>query len=360
MDATLRKLNEGTRYVRLNDAERAAIRNSLAAYMRAHPVGKLPAERHILQRSAGKGFYPLFAYNPMPIAIIIALVLAGGTSFAAKGSLPGDALYPVKIRVNESIRGSFAFSGEAKAAWEAKAALRRLSEAEALAKEDRLDADARARIEANFQAHAQRLKARMTDLEARGKANAAAEATSNFEASLAAHARILERLRADAGIATKTEIQTLIGALRARGADAAAARAGLEAKVSASAGADVKAAASGRRAAAENKIAEVRKFIAAAKERLGAEATAAAEVRLGAAEALVAEGNAKFETNAYGEAFVRYGQAHRIAQEAKLLLDARSDLDVDVDVGVGSETSAGMESGARGEGDASLEIRITP
>src|ERR1043166_10145599 len=102
----------------------------------------------------------------MSIAAIIAVlaVLGAGASIAAQTSLPGDALYGVKVNVNEEVREAMAFSDEGKASIEADRAEERLKEAEELSVSASVSADVRAQIEANFKAFADRAEARMTAL----------------------------------------------------------------------------------------------------------------------------------------------------------------------------------------------------
>ena len=86
---------------RLRDEEKSRMRHQLRAFMALHPVREVGYFRLLIQKSNITG---KILIKDMTIALIIALVLGGGTSFAAEGSLPGDLLYPVKIGVNEEFR----------------------------------------------------------------------------------------------------------------------------------------------------------------------------------------------------------------------------------------------------------------
>lgn len=71
-----------------------------------------------------------------------------------------------------------------------------------------------------------------------------------------------------------------------------------------------------------------------------------AEARLKVAEETIAEGKVKLEAKAYGEALALSQKAHRIAQEAKLLLQANKELKVEVKFnGNGSENNGNGVSG---------------
>lgn len=269
----------------------------------------------------------------MTIFAIIAIITAvgGGTSLAAHGSLPGDALYGVKIGFNEKVVAAFKASAEAEATYEATLASRRLEEAAKIAAKNEMNADVRANIEARFDAHADRVGARIAELQAKGDVHAAADLASRFEASLRAHEAILVKLESKdeevrpLRLAVDGVLETTVGV-----------RAGLEARIANSTStenrAEVKVAAEGKLNAATNVIASTKNYIETKKAALGAEATAEAEARLAVAENLVVEGRAKITAEAYGEAFNLGNEAIRITQEARALVEAKADLNVDVDL----------------------------
>lgn len=87
-------------------------------------------------------------------AILFAMfVLSGGVSYAAEGSLPGDALYPVKININEEVRSSLAIGARADAEFARKQLERRAGEAETLEKENRLSGEEKASLILSTEAH---------------------------------------------------------------------------------------------------------------------------------------------------------------------------------------------------------------
>jgi hypothetical protein len=117
----------------------------------------------------------------MPIAIIIAIILAGGASITANNALPGDMLYGVKVGVNENVEKAFSLSAEAKARTAEKHAEERLEEAEKLSAEGKLTADVKADLVTKFNAQAETLRQHLADLSADGKATVAAEIHSDFD-----------------------------------------------------------------------------------------------------------------------------------------------------------------------------------
>lgn len=73
------------------------------------------------------------------VACMFAIAVGGGASYAAQGTLPGDALYPLKITV-EVLQASLAVDDEARARSNAESAARRLDETERALQSGRPDA----------------------------------------------------------------------------------------------------------------------------------------------------------------------------------------------------------------------------
>lgn len=87
------------------------------------------------------------------IALVLIVALGTGTSLAAEGAVPGDLLYPVKIKINEPARNIVKLTPEARAHWEEEKINRRLKEAETLATREKLDEGTRSEIEALLDDH---------------------------------------------------------------------------------------------------------------------------------------------------------------------------------------------------------------
>lgn len=285
------------------------------------------------------------------IAVLIAVFVAGGAVVSAENTLPGHALYGLKVGVSEKVRSALSFSSDAKARWAIRRAERRLEEAERVTIEASLDAATRAKLEERFRAHADRVELLIVDLEAADLA-AAAEISSALQTSLETHERILVMLSTrGADAQEQPEVASLVAAVDSEGGEASVLRSRIELRMSGETSPDVRAAAEGLLRVAENKIREVRGFIAGAKARIGAEAAAQAEARLTAADAAVTDGKAKLQSGAYGAAFVAFSTAHRVAQEAKLLVEASQTLRIDVGLG-GPPEEAGRPEGAGMRGEA--------
>jgi len=124
-----RKVNLGTR-------EKETMRTHIAAFVTAHPRAKrMPWIMHFTVWRTSFAALGVFA------------VLGFGTSYAAEGALPKDLLYPVKVSINEKVRGFVAVSPRAQAAWASRKVERRLEEAEELASQGKLDANVKMELE---------------------------------------------------------------------------------------------------------------------------------------------------------------------------------------------------------------------
>jgi len=152
------------------------------------------------------------------IALVIAAALGGGTAYAAQSSLPGDALWNFKTAVNEGVQGLTAQDDVAKANLDLSLASKRLDEAQELAHEGTLNAQARTQLTANFDAHAQNLTKLITKLEAEGKTTEAADIAAHWQAELAKSAT---DIRTSATTTAEADVAPLLTSLRATLDDAA-------------------------------------------------------------------------------------------------------------------------------------------
>jgi hypothetical protein len=159
------------------------------------------APKQPVPRKVGSPYF-IFTYQFMqarvlaPLAVVLVVFAGAGTAAAAQGALPGDALYPVKVSVNEAVEVALATTPVAKAQVQAKLAERRVEEAEVLAAQGELTPDTSAELAANFETHAQ-AAAELTEDVAAQDPDAGAELKTNLGSSLAAHSAILATLGQD-------------------------------------------------------------------------------------------------------------------------------------------------------------------
>ena len=316
MNKTLRQLIQEAKEFGLSSEERNAGKASLRLFVKTHPLSE-------------RGFwysFRLVMLRPASLSLVLVLLFSVGTALAAESTLPGDTLYPVKVRVNEPIQSWLYFSEQSRADWDALLASRRLEEAEELATQDRLDVTTAKQVEANFQAQIDRTQARIAKF-SDSDAKAGADVAINLETSLRVHDRILLNIASSSQGDAKLQIESLLDKVRASTKRAAKDRNREEGEVKIQNKPSVQLAAEGRMPAAQNVISEVDNLIRVKSSQLGVSATTQAKTRLDIATVFFSDGQAKLKIEAYAEAFTLFGQARATAQEAKLLIEAKGRLE---------------------------------
>lgn len=153
-DKNINEYLEKWRGLTLSDSVRTKMEETLRDYASFHPVRVEEPGRFITQVPFGASLLRL-KFTTMPIAILLAVFLSAGTSFAAQSALPGDILYPVKTEVNENIRSAFTFGADAQATFEADLLEERLAEAKELQTEGKLSGEVAARVAAAIKTQAE-------------------------------------------------------------------------------------------------------------------------------------------------------------------------------------------------------------
>jgi hypothetical protein len=124
------------------------------------------------------------SYHYVPAIAILLLFVTGGTGYFAQGSLPGDALYPMKINVNEKMETFLAVTPKAAAEVDAIQANRRLTEAETLAVQGKLTPEQNTEIKNSFSAKVTSLNTNFQRMQEKGDSKDALEVLNNFDMSV--------------------------------------------------------------------------------------------------------------------------------------------------------------------------------
>lgn len=165
--------------VRMSPDEKGIVRYNLSSFIDKHPakaIHRAPATERfarISPYSAPSMSHFFTAGKILAFALILVMVSGGTLAFAAENALPGDVLYPIKINVNEPIRGALAVTPEEKADWQATRVERRLSEISILSGRNALTADRSALVQNLFENETDDLKTTLTMLDTSGKASVA-------------------------------------------------------------------------------------------------------------------------------------------------------------------------------------------
>lgn len=195
--------------LKLSESSRARMQNSLLEYARFHGVSEDVRvgedARSIEQVPVSTSLFSLKRMY-MPFVILLAVMVGGGTSYAAQDAVPGDFLYAIKTEVNEPVRSALALSANAEADLQADIIAERIEEAETLKAEGRLEGEVAAQLAADIQTHvAKAAKANETsDAEVRSRT------TSELDLALARFGVLVENDTALAvrGIAEDESVST--------------------------------------------------------------------------------------------------------------------------------------------------------
>lgn len=160
----------------LNAAEKDAIFSSLKAFVKEHPTQSIPSPFYA-------SWFALHRTMLAPALLVFIFVFSGGTVLAAKSSLPGSLLYPVKI-FNEKIQSLTTFSSEEKAQLEATQTILRLDEAQELMTAGPLDVKLKEEIEANIEIQAQDAIGQINELKKSGRTKEASKIEQYLDESL--------------------------------------------------------------------------------------------------------------------------------------------------------------------------------
>jgi hypothetical protein len=198
----LKNIKQAAQNIRLSHDEKAVMRAKLFETIDAAKYA--PAARPVRMVASYSWFSVRFA---APVAAVLVVVLGGTTVYAAQGALPGGALYPVKIYVNEGLSGALAVSDEARLSFHTTAAQERLKEAEALAAQGRLNEEATVQIETNFDAHVAQADELAQAIEDKDP-SAGVEAKITLDSSISAHQSILARIGEESKNAATQENST--------------------------------------------------------------------------------------------------------------------------------------------------------
>src|SRR3989344_7355021 len=114
----------------LHNLKKLSLTSQEKQAMRSRLIMAIQATRSP-KKSVLVAFASLIA-RPLAAALVIVLVISGGTAFAAEGTLPGDLLYPLKINFNEEVTSAVLSRVGGNAYWQITRAERRLEEAEQL------------------------------------------------------------------------------------------------------------------------------------------------------------------------------------------------------------------------------------
>ena len=185
------QFKKGAEGIRLSGVERRDLRERLSAYMEYHP---LPEElRSSMPAAKTKRSYVLnfnawmIGRTAGALAVLFLIILP----VAAERAVPGDTLYPIKVRFNEEVRGTLTFSTYQKVEWETERLERRIAEARLLADAGKLTPEVEAEVTAAVKQHSDAAKEKIESIR-ESDSDEAAIAEINFTSALDVQSEVLE------------------------------------------------------------------------------------------------------------------------------------------------------------------------
>lgn len=167
-----KQLNKVAKDIKLSVAEKRELQARVVSFMEYHPRReKVAAEK--AQAYLASQPYSILSFNNRYLqaalgtfAVFVFIVVPT----VAEQAVPGDVLYPIKVRVNEEVRGSLTFSPTQKIEWETERLERRIAEVRLLESKGELTPETEAEAVKAVQAHAEAVqdginKLRDTDAE---------------------------------------------------------------------------------------------------------------------------------------------------------------------------------------------------
>jgi len=344
MESLFEKLKKAKQDIHLDPERKKIMRAHLLRMVEADLMTKKPVLAHATPYS---NLFMRFSKHGSALATLMIMVVVGGSSsLAAENTVPGDILYPLKVRITEPMITALSFSEESKGDWEVQLAERRLGEAVVLAKNGKLDEKNEEVLASEFTIHEKNTQERITKLEEKGNKEAAASLASRFEGSLRVHEEVLVDIEGggEAGVmavmaddstmsmkmatapASETS-QSLKTNLTSAISAATEARLRLETKIKSDNGSSTGRAAQTKIKAASRAITESGSS-SKRKDRRETSMSimmASDTVTSPTPEDLLLEAKAKNKAKLYGEAFNLANQALRMTEEEKKSLEVRKE-----------------------------------
>lgn len=355
--------------VKLASSVRARMREDLSAYADYHAAAPARGAHTRAVRESAEGrslkhvrqnavWTTLFTQTKLrymhanAIVLIALTVTGGGTMALAQNSVPGDTLYPVKIHVNENMRGAFAIGSDAEARLQAELLKERVEEAEELAAAGRLEGEVAATAETNIvsQAEAFQHAAFSADADVATAVRADLSATLAASANVFADAATSEAGGTDDGSSVGNAIDTALG-LVATGSASGTVEAGSDT--------DTEAYLEN----AEQREAALRTAIEA-DANLDAGMRTEFMTKLDAAADALAEARTSFAADAHTQAEANVDAALEFVAEVESAVSAMGDVLIDsetgaiIDIDASGDSAADTDRNVSGEGVGSLNLGL--
>jgi hypothetical protein len=333
MKDIIEKIFKSAKHVRLEKEKKNSIKASILMYMKENPV--------VYSKASIMGFWKLLflpRLRPAYVSIAsLALVLfvVGSASVGAQSALPGDLLYPVKVDFNEKILQVLAFSDQAKAMLHVQLAETRLQEVEKLVVEGKLTAHNQNQINDNLNISLNNATKSIDKLNSAKKYNSALNVSSDLEASLKVHSRVLQKIKDSKNNKSQDNVNSLIDKVDrtvTKTSNLSVTSANKELKDSGEKASSQEKVAQNHLKSAQNSINKVGNMVKAQENKIGADIANQIQNKLDSAEQLITQGKDKMNNKDYTGAILLFDQASVTAKESVNLMKVRKNLGIDINV----------------------------
>jgi len=189
----------------LKPDEKMKVLSALQDFVDKNPAGSVESPLYI--PSPWLSFVRQKIFIIPALVVIVVLSLTGGTVLAAKNSLPGNILYPVKL-LNEKVQSLTAVGPKAQAQVHATQAISRLQEVEQMVSSNvPISTTTKQEIQNRFGTQAQAVTTSVEQLRNSGQPEEAAKIQSDFKSSIAKHQEAIIELSDDDSNQTQGEVR---------------------------------------------------------------------------------------------------------------------------------------------------------
>lgn len=324
MEREAEQFKKDMKKISLKDRESSSMKDVVLAYAKNNPPtapgGKLKFLSPWYYRTSALAVYAL---------LFIFILTSGGVS-AAENSVPGDALYGIKIHFNEPVASVLALSDTSKAEVEVDQAEERLIEIEKLSIKGQTDPKVINDLTMKFQDHSNNAHTLIAKAASSGDIESAADASSDLETTMEAHSQILDAV-ADTNVSTGTKevLATVQEQVDAQGDKAEMINSSLESTEASSTDTqEVQKSASDDLQDAAEKVNEADKVFA--EQQASGNTNPDQQEQLNNAKDLLAQAKQRFNERAFGDASSLSNRAKEEAAEISVVLQVSDDLNIDI------------------------------
>ncbi len=204
--------------IKLREEERHELRQRLLSYMEYHPLPQSDGLKNVhTSNNVSIGMFLKYVSKGHvwgKAAGLVSIFLLVLVPVMAENALPGETLYPVKVRFNEELRGALASSPYQKIEWETELLERRVTEANLLADSGRLTPAVEAGVAVAIKQHSDAAKKSIDSIRVNDESEAAF-AEIALASALEVSAEMLMSKDVDAQISSSSALSSAVNEARA-------------------------------------------------------------------------------------------------------------------------------------------------